>query len=312
MSRGFVFDLYRLNIVDVEDLLVEKSLPTLRTDDDLVKVLVHATNSDLDQPQETRTAVFKWSVRDYVDLSEEVEGRNLHHVVLARSVVEKDGLIVTGDGLHQGTSSFDPPLATAAVCIFDLTRHLVAIEHSGELSQTAWHDFFEKILSASSSSLHTRSKISLEPVPEDRGIVGIFESFQTLVRMKLTIRIPNPELNRFTKKLFEDLTKSEIRELTQDMKNPTGISKEHDALPYASAVLAEQGYKDGDVKFEGYINDNFEKITSGGDARRGTIDNLRDYVRGIGANARSKETKAAAKSITEEIDRISPQPDSEN
>lgn len=306
MTRRFSFDLFRLNIEDTEDLFAGSNLLRIRTNDDITAVLRIAAEPEQDQIQKTRSAVFKWSIREYRDFSEFDPSRRLLHVVLARSVLERDGLIVTDDGMSSGTSLLNPPLASTAVCLFDLSRHLVAVEHTGELSQTAWKEFFERILSTTALSLELWSSISLEPVPEQNGIIGLFRSFERLTRMRVTLRIPNPELTRYTRQLYEDLSNSGIREMTQDMKNPNGLSKAEDARPFASAVLAEQGYKKGDVQFEGLRNGAFEQASSGSTAARGSVRGLRDFVRGLHANAKAKEAQRVLLAIAAEIDRIHP------
>jgi hypothetical protein len=308
VSRRFSFDLYRLNIEDSDDLFAQSQLKRLRRDADIAAVLEKATQPEQDQVQRTRTAVFEWGVREFRDLAEESPDRPLLHVVLARSVLERDGDIVTDQGMTTGTSSLNPPLASTAVCLFDLSRHLVAVEHTAQLAPTAWKDFFERILATAANRLEFWSSIALEPIPEQNGIVGLFMSFERLTRMRLTLRIPNPELNRYTKLLYEDLSRSGIREITQDMKNPNGLSKKEEALPFASAVLAEQGYKKGDVQFEGLRNGAFEQATSGSSAARGNVRGLRDYVRGMHANAKTKEAQRALAAIAAEIDRLHPVP----
>jgi len=308
VSRRFSFDLYRLNIEDSNDLFAQSQLKRLRRDEDIAAVLEKATEPEQDQLQKTRSAVFEWGVREFRNLTDDSPKRPLLHVVLARSVLERNGDIVTDQGMTTGTSSLNPPLASTAVCIFDLSRHLVAVEHTAQLAPTAWKDFFERILSTAANRLDFWSSIALEPIPEQNGIVGLFLSFERLTRMRLTLRIPNPELNRYTKLLYEDLSRSGIREITQDMKNPNGLSKKEEALPFASAVLAEQGYKKGDVQFEGLRNGGFEQATSGSLAARGNVRGLREYVRGMHANAKTKEAQRALAAITAEIDRLHPVP----
>ena len=308
MSRSFSFDLFRLNIEDTADLFSDRNMPRLRSDEEIQKLLQIATEFEQDQIQKTRSAVYKWSLREYNVIKNNVD-RPLLHVILARSVLERDGAIVTDNGMSTGTSQLNPPLASTAICLFDLKRHLVAIEHTGDLSQTAWQDFLHKILAASALRMQKWSTIELEPIPEKNGIIGLFRSFQRVTRMKVTLRIPNPELNRYTRSLYSDLKMSEVREFTQDMKNPNGMSKDENARPFASAALAEQGYKKGEVHIEGIRNDTFEQATSGSAAARGTIRGLRDFVRGMHANARTKEAQRALNLITAEIDRIHPVPD---
>lgn len=164
MPRRFSFDLFRLNVEDSADLFLAPDVPRLRTDEDLTKLLQIATDADQDQIQKTRSAVFKWSLREFRDLKDS-NSRQLLHVILARSVLERDGTIVTDDGMSVGTSSLHPPLASTVVCLFDLSRHLVAVEHTGELSQTAWKDFLEKILGSAAYRMGFGSMIQLEPIP---------------------------------------------------------------------------------------------------------------------------------------------------
>ncbi len=308
MPRRFSFDLFRLNVEDSADLFLASDVPRLRKDEDITKLLQIATDADQDQIQKTRSAVFKWSLREFRDLKDS-SGRQLLHVILARSVLERDGAIVTDDGMSIGTSSLHPPLASTAVCLFDLSRHLVAVEHTGELSQTAWKDFLEKILGSAAYRMGFGSTIQIEAIPEKNGIVGLFLSFQRVTRMRVTLRIPNPELNRYTRALYEDLSISGVREFTQDMKNPNGMSKSETARPFASAVLAEQGYKKGEIIIEGVRNDSFEQVSSGSAAARGNVRGLRDFVRGMHANAKTKEAQKALSAIAAEIDRIHPAPD---
>lgn len=93
----------------------------------------------------------------------------------------------------------------------------------------------------------------------------------------------------------------------QDMKNPNGLSKSEEARPFGCAVLAEQGYKKGDVTIEGLRNDKFEIAHSGTDAARGAVKGLRDFIRGINSTAKTKETQNALIAIAAEIDRLHPQ-----
>ncbi len=301
-----MFDLYRLNLVDIEDLFTTSRASRVCTDSQIVEVLRTASSPDFDENQETRTAQFKWSIREFSEYKLPGEARHLCSVMLARSVVSKDGLIVTDDGIASGTSASYPPLASMMSVFFDLTRHLVAVEHTGELSITAWRDHVERILQNAAVHLGWATSLTLEPVPESNGIVGLFRSFELLTRLKVTLRIPNPELTRYTRAIYEELVESDVREYTQDMKNRAGISKSESARPFATAVLAEQGYRKGEVQFEGVRDGVFETVLSGSIAARGTINTMRDYVRGIQANAKTKEAKNILVSIISEIDKLHP------
>jgi hypothetical protein len=306
LARKFNFDLFRLNIVDLEDLFLPDQSSLIRGDEDIFRLIEASCDSKFDKDQETSNAKFRWSLRYFTDYTSTNHDRSFLSVVIARSVLEKGGLIVTDDGIDEGSSMSNPPLASTMILFFDLQRHLVAVEHSGELSQVLWKDHLEKIIDDVALNLGKASTVKLEPVPEKHEIVGLFKSFDKVTRIKATLRIPNPELTRYTQSLFDDLKSSDVREYTQDMKNPGGLSKKEDARPFATAVLAQQGYKSGDVQIEGYRNQTFERVLSGANASRGAINSLKQFVRGLGANAKAKETQKVLQEIAKEIDRIHP------
>lgn len=306
MIKGFSFNLYRINIVDYDSLFLDNSFQPIRSDDDLINLIKRACNPAFDIEQKTRKSIFAWSLREFKEYAPTSGGRKLVSAILSRSIISKSSLIVTDDGIVSGTSASTPPPANTAIIFFDLERHLAAVEHNGELFQTSWRDFFEKIISRSAIGAESSSSISLEPVPEKNGIIGTFRSFEILTRFKITLRIPNPELNRYTKSLYEDLRESDIREYTQDMKNPRGISKNEASRPFASAAIAEQGYKDGEAHFEGIRDGKFEKVSSGAEAAQGNINSIRDFVRGIQSTSKTKEAQRALSEIMKEIDRIHP------
>ena len=77
--------------------------------------------------------------------------------------------------------------------------------------------------------------------------------------------------------------------------------------PLSCATALE--YKKGEVQIEGLRNDVFDVASSGLTAARGTVRGLRDFVRGMHANAKTKEAKGALRAIAAEIDRIHPVPD---
>lgn len=295
-----------MNIVDFEDLFLEATEnDRIRSDEAILATLEEACDAQFDQTQETSRSEFRWSLRQitkYGDLA----NRPTASVVLARSVISRDGLIVTDEGIASGTSSSSPPLAATMLLLIDLERHLVAVEHTGELVQTAWKDFFEKIVSQAALSAERASSIELEPVPEKHGIIGLFRSFDRITRMRVSLRIPNPELSRYTKALYKDLEDSGVREYMQDMKNPNGLSKSESARPYASAALAEQGYKKGEVEFQGVREGQQDTVHSGSQAARGKVSVLRDFVRGLHVNATTQEGRRALAAIIEEIDKLHP------
>jgi hypothetical protein len=309
MAQHFQFELYRLNIVDPDPLFPDFG-QRIVLDEQILTVLQKATSSDFDFTEETKKAEYKWSVREFTDYGQ-IPGRGqIASVVLAKSTLKKDGMIVTDEGITSGTSDAFPPLASMMMLFFDMARHLVAAEYHGELSQNKkWKRTFSKILLHAADKIQISSSIVLEEVPEKHEIINLFRSFERLTRLKVYLRLPNPELSRYTKSLYKDLENGGIREYLQDMKNPSGLSKDEQARPFASVALAEDGYKSGEVLFEGLKEGRFTKVRSSEEAARGKLDILKDYVRGIAANARAKETQKALSAITAEIDRLHPKED---
>jgi hypothetical protein len=89
------------------------------------------------------------------------------------------------------------------------------------------------------------------PMPNQEEILEAFFSFQRLTRLRVHLLLPNPELSRYTQKLFEELQSGGIRDYLADMRNPQGMSKAQENLPFATAAMAAAGYKEGDVLLEG-------------------------------------------------------------
>jgi hypothetical protein len=279
-------------------------------DEQILEVLQKAASADFDWTQETKKAAYKWSMRQFIDYGPLAVRGHIASVVLAKSTLKKDGIIVTDEGITSGTSDATPPLASTMMLFFDMQRHLVAVEYHGELSQNKkWKKAFSKIVVNAANAMHMSSSLILEEVPEKHEIIKLFKSFDRLTRLKVYLRLPNPELSRYTKALYEDLQNGGIREYLQDMKNPSGLSKKEQTRPFASVALAEEGYKSGEVLFEGLKEGRFTKVKSSEEAARGTLEILKDYVRGIAANAKAKETRHVLSAITDEIDRLHPKED---
>ncbi|MBA3035297.1 MAG: hypothetical protein FP814_02265 [Desulfobacterium sp.] len=309
MAQHFQFELYRINIVDTDPMFPDFG-QRIRSDEQILAVLQKVTSSDFDLTQETKKAEYKWSVREFTDYGQ-IPGRGrVASVVLAKSTLKKDGMIVTDERIISGTSDSFPPLASMMMLFFDMDRHLVAAEYHGELSQNKiWKSSFLKILLNAAYKMQMSSSLLLEEVPEKHEIVKLFRSFERLTRLKVYLRLPNPELSRYTKSIYEDLENGSIREYLQDMKNPGGLSKNEQARPFASVALAEEGYKSGEVLFEGIKEGRFTKVRSSEEAARGKLEILKDYVRGISANAKAKEAQQVLSAITAEIDRLHPKED---
>lgn len=307
MKSSFQFLLYRLNVVDLPSSLFPDFEDVVRTNDEIKEIIEKSCNSKFDDKQETQTAIYRWGLREFIDYGGDHEIGHYVSVIFARSMEQKDGLVLTDSSILSGTSESSPPLATTIAILFNLTRHLVVVEYNSEIvGSGTWKTVLKGIFSSCSSTLKKCSTIELEEVSEQHSIIELFQSFERVTRVKVSLRLPNPELSRQTKQLYDDLEEGGIREYLQDMKNPSGISQQENARPYSSLALAEDGYKDGEVLIEGFKKGRYEKEMSGIDAVRGRLDVLRDFVRGALNNAKAKETKQILKSISDEIDRLNP------
>ncbi len=288
----------------------------IRADSDILRVLSASTDSRFDLTFESDRATYKWSLREFTDYREEPEGKlpSIVSVTLARSVITKTGQTVTDQGIEAARSELSPPAADTMHLFFYMTRHLVVVEYnSSVMSSEQWRLSLHAILDNGARSLEFQSVIRLEPVPREAAILTAFRSFQTLTRLRVRLRIPNPELDRRTERLRRELVAGEIRDYTQDMRNPRGLSQSEEGLPFATAAMAQAGYKDGDVTMSGYREGKRTNLRTGKRAARGRMEGLKDFVRGMAANAKSKETRTAIASIMEEVDRIveTPEPPGE-
>jgi len=306
-ERPLFFDIYRLNIVD------EGMLPfmgaVVREDADVLRILSAASDSRFDRIVETPRATFKWSVREFVlyEVETSVAPRSVAGLTLARSIMTQQGQTVTDSSIEQARSELSPPSAETIHILFYIARHLVAVEYNSALMRTQlWRSTL--LLDASARSLEFQSVLRLEPVPRQAEILTAFRSFDRLTRLRVKLRIPNPELDRRTERLRKELVAGAIREYTQDMRNPRGLSKSEDNLPFATAAMAQAGYKDGEVILNGYRGKKLAVVRTGKRPARLRMERLKDFVRGMAATAKTQETRNAVASILEEVDRLAELP----
>jgi hypothetical protein len=311
----FEFELYRLNIIDSEDALLEHHLPGLFGNDEaVVEVLRHATSPQFTYTARTEMSVYSWVLREFVDYQGPASDQGwLVGVTMARSIEAQTGEIVTDTGIVEGVSQADPPQAKTMELIFRMQRHVVMAERYATLTATmGWKVALENILRQATQELGLRGRIELEPIPRTEEIMTAFRSFEILTRMRLILRLPNPELSRYAEHLCTDMLEGGIREYMQDMSNPNGLSRDEGKLPHASAEIAEKGYKKGTVRLTGIRNGRRESVDTGGKAARGTVDRLRDFVHGMKVNARAQETQRTLQALCEEMDRLAPPPEQQS
>ena len=314
-DRPFEFDLFRLVIVepDVFDFIGD----AVNGDEGILKMVQEGCSSKHDLTTSGAKNHWKWSLRDFDISSPDVFGLNGGTVSTryARSLIEQNTVIVTDDSIVEGTSHAEPAAATPIRIVFYMQRHLVAIEHNSAIMSThAWLDALHQVLDSAAVALNIRTQVRLEPVPEANQVMEAFFSFQRLTQLRVTLRLPNPEISRFAKGLYDQMKSGGIREYLNDIKNGSGLSQSAGQLPHAIASLAQDGYKKGEVVMSGMKEGRRVKVKTGRNAARGQVERVRDFVRGQVTVAKSKEAQSALAAILEEIDRMhpAPQPDPEN
>jgi hypothetical protein len=307
-ERLFEFDLYRLIVLDQEDVF-EFVGKKADKDGDYLAIIKHACFSQFDFTTEGQKNEYRWSLRDFLMHGNDPEWRHgaVVSIRLARSMVEQTTQIVTDETIVEGKSHAVPPPAVPIRIVFYMERHLVAVERNSILMATqGWHDALHAMLDASAIHAGYRSSLRLEPVPEANQVIEAFMSFQRLTRIRVTLRLPNPEITRSAKQLYEQMLNGGIREYLNDMSSPNGLSQQEGGLPHAVASLAQEGYKKGEVMLAGIRDGKRKRVRTGRHAARGQLEQVRDFVRGAMTIARTRETQSALSAVINEIDRIHP------
>lgn len=302
-ARPLIFEIYRLNIVDNEIMSFEFMGENIRSDEQIIAVLTEAVKPQFSVVSASGRNTFLWLAREFV-VQESAEGA-LCNLTLGRSVIEQSGQTATADRFESATTVFSPPPAETVHLVFYMRRHLVAVEYRSELMRThLWRNSLHGLLDAAAESAGFTSRLRLEPVPQSETILKAFRSFDRLTRLRVKLRIPNPELDRVTERLRVEMVENNIREYTQDMHNPAGLTLSPEGRPFATAAMAQAGYKDGEVTMVGIREGKRSTVRTGNRAARGRIEGLADFIRGLSANLRTQEARRAVAAIVEEIDRV--------
>ena len=307
VDRPFLFELYRLNIVDEEIPTFDFMGRNIRTDADIKRVLERVTDSQFDSLAESGRFTYRWSAREFIELNphDEESGPPIYGITLGRSMLQQRGQTVTDRRVENALTTLSPPSADVIHLLFYMQRHLVIAEYNSSIMQShIWRSSLHTMLDRAAESLEFRPGIRLEPVPREEEIIRAFRSFQPLTRLRMRLRIPNPEMDRRTERLRREMVDSAIREYMQDMKNTAGLSQSEDGLPFATVTMAQAGYKDGDVIMTGLRGGRKRTLRTGKRPARGRIEGLKEFIRGIGVTARTAEGQHLVRTILEEVDRI--------
>jgi hypothetical protein len=308
-DKNFEFEIYRLNVSQERPLLFKNDSKYLEADKDIERILKLSTASKFSETITGPKNTYSWTIRNFTKISQSKDVDQVIGITIARSTLEQEGSIVTSGGIKSGFSVPEPPLADTLQLFFYLDRHLVAVERHTNLTQSnRWINILKKITEAAAKDLNFLGYLDLEPVPGHDEILNTFRSFSKLTRFRIILRLPNPELSRYSQELFDQMQKGGIREYTQDMKSPRGLNKDKGNLPHANAEIAQNGYKKGSVKFEGYENNKFITKETGTKATRGSIGHLRDFVNKFSPKTKLSEAKDICLSVIKEINKKAPIP----
>lgn len=306
-NKHFNFDLYRLNIDSDEN--DETDLP-VNTDAAIGMILEAMATPALDIAVTARKSTSTWGVRQFESfvLKDSARANVVQRILLVKALEEQDGNTLTDAGLSAARSAIQPPLATSINLYFWMQRHLVAVEHNGALlSGTAWRRAVRLISKSAAKKIGLNAFLVLEPVAEAGNLASLLASFSRVLRIKAKVRIPNPELTRYTKALFEQLKESRIQEYRQDMRNrQQGLNLEEGTLARATVGLAEEGYKDGDVTIVGLRKTQIETVVFGHTAARGSLRITKEEMRLMHPKVEPYQVETNIGSLLQEITRIKP------
>jgi hypothetical protein len=298
--RNVEFLIYRLNYEHEETLFPNP----IRSDESLLRVFEFATSPEFDLERSSRRAGVRWSLREFHEITDEELGR-LFVVTLAKSELFRRGNVVTTAGIETGVSEPNPPLADTILILVEVKRHALAVEYDSSIMYSdEWHKQLERMLHAAARRLEYTTQIKVEPVPPRERFEAQFRKFQRVTRLRMTLRIPNPDIKPTFERLYKQMQAGRIRELTQDIRNPDGLNVSDDSLPRESLEMALSGYKAGTVHVTGVADGHRKTINFGEAVTQTEVEGIREYVRGIADGSTSPEVKKAARAIIRKVNEI--------
>jgi hypothetical protein len=297
--NGTEFRLYRLNLVDRINLF-EKPV---RSDQEIFEIVSASSTPTFDSKGEGSRSGWNWSLRNAT--LGHVEQRTYISALFSHETTWKYGTAVRPEGVVRGRSEMTPPLASTAQVLFDLKRHIVAVEDLPAITQarSGWKSKLELILNTAAHHLSFTSRLVLDEIAPRHVLEQGLENFQRVTRVRVTLRIPNPDLTPFYKKLYEEMKDANVRELTQDIRSESGLDLAVKKLPRMALDMAVNGYREGTIRIYGYRNGKKEKekLTIGQDAARIA---LQEFVHGYEAGNSTAAVNKMARALQEEIDRV--------
>lgn len=303
----FNFMAYRLIKSTEEDLWSLARKNDLKNDNDISVFWEHACSSNYDVIQETEKYKYKWSFRKGTSIIDENNNKLLDVYILAKSLLEKDAMVVDENGIHEDRTYSMPAPAEMMNLLVYWDRHIVLVENRSQMTTgETWLKHYNEIMDKVAESLDYNKMPQLENIPPEKSILSIFSRLSKVTRIKVHLELPNPDMNRMSRELKERLEEDHIQELKQDMFNPNGISKKEGGLPHSSLSLAELGYKKGSVVIQGEDENGKQSYETGKDTTKGRIVGFKDFIRGLRINTKTKEANGMLDAIEIELNNIVP------
>jgi len=295
--------LFRLNFVDRPGLFEKRIAGD--SDDDLCQVFKSAATDQFDYDKRGPRTSYKWALREFIyDTNEQVK-RPFICITLSCGITSRRGPIVTPSGIAQGTSTLSPPSATLVHLLIDLKRHICAIEDVPSVMQTqaGWRASLQSIVNSAAWKHGFTSMIRLDPIPPQEAVAIILKSWDRITRLRVTLRIPNPDLGPSYQRLYDEMKRSGVRELSEDMRNESGLTVSTDTLPQASIDMALKGYRKGKLRLNGYRDGHKDEFIMDDEVVHVEVEDIQAFIEGYAAGRRSSALNTFANAIIEGIDR---------
>jgi hypothetical protein len=296
-NDDFRFLVYRLNKVFRNDLFAKPADPNISDDEYLRMLLKEVAQDKYDHMQTTQNNIYKWSIRLFADIDS-----TFSSFVLAKSHINTRSEIVLPNTIEFGETELYPPPADLIHLLIFWPRHLVIVENrSSMVTGETWLNNMNKLLIKSLEIHSLPISFELEPYPEEHSIVKHLDAMDLLIKFRVKLRLPNPDLSEIARDLYNEMRAEGIQEYSQEFYNPKGLNKNAKTRVRKSAAMAELGYKHGPARIEGYKNGKKTTIDEGKIARKGIIPEAKGAVQNLHKNLGSSLTKNAIKKLVEYI-----------
>jgi hypothetical protein len=146
--------------------------------------------------------------------------------------------------------------------------------------------------------------INLTPIAPADIVETQIKTFDKITRLRVTLSIPNPDLGPSFQRLYDEMKRGGVRELSQDMRNERGLTVAPDTLPQAALDMGISGYRKGKIRIYGYKDGKKENFTVADDVARIDIEETRDFTEEHTSGPSNSTLKHFAQLIIKNIDEI--------